>query len=190
MSNATILSHFLTLLTRPMMVLLDPSLWYASPNRVISHQPWLLPVTLLSFIFFSQFCRKTRLWVATPALLLLLSQTRKYSTGAAKGDFGRAALIFGFVLRWIDFGLLIKDGEIWKVKRRGNQRSKIERPIEVENGRREGLWQSFTTSLDLWIFNMRGINWSWRVNGIPDRAPQTKMCVPSLFRTHLRLSSN
>jgi hypothetical protein len=167
--------------------LLDSRSWYPSQYRDIVRQPWFLPLILSSFIFSSLFSRKARIWVATPALILLLSQIRTYSTGDVKGDFGRAAFVFGFVLKWIDFGMLIKDGTIWKVKKKGGlRRGKKGGLYETEKKENEGLWQRFKDSLDIWIFNMRGINWSWRVNGIPDRAPQSKSCV--LPFQHISLS--
>lgn len=183
MSNATTLSHFPALLASPVNLLLDPKAWYPSPHRIVSRQPWLLPLTLSSFIFSSLFPRKARLWVATPALLVLLSQVRTYSTGDVKGDFGRGAFVFGFVLKWIDFGMLVKDGEIRRVKKLGGQLR--ENKGGLEETEKERFWQRFKNSLDIWIFNMRGINWSWRVNGIPDRAPQSKSYILSFISPHL-----
>ena len=176
MSNTTTLSQVPAFLASSLNLPLNPKSWYPSPHRVILPQPWFLPLTLSSFIFSSLLPRKPRLWVATPALLLLFSHTRTYSTGDVKGDFGRAAIVFGFVLRWIDFGMLVRDGEIWKVNPKeadGNENGGLVK----DKDRKDGLWQGLKNSLDLWVFNMRGINWSWRVNGIPDRAPQSKSCV-------------
>jgi hypothetical protein len=114
-------------------------------------------------------------------LLLLFSHTRTYSTGDVKGDFGRAAIVFGFVLRWIDFGMLVQDGEIWKVNQKKTVVGNEKGGLVEEKHEKDGLWQRFKNGLDLWVFNMRGINWSWRVNGIPDRVPQSKSCVLPLL---------
>lgn len=170
---------------------LDPKSWYPSPYRTTSPRPWFLPVTLCSFIFSSLLPRKTRLWIATPALLLLISQARVSSTGDVAKDFGRGTLLFGWLLKWIDYGMLVKDGELWKVgdrrgqKKDGDRDEKGRRKKEVETG----VWQRFKGIVELWMFNMRGIGWNWEVGGIPDQAPQSKSYAPPSHLTHPQLTT-
>lgn len=89
-------------------------------------------------------------------------------------DFGRASLIFGFVVRFIDFGLLRKDGELYKLKDRDEAQLKSEKAGNgKENPRRKSVWGKFKDSLELWLFNLRGLGWNWEVGGIPKREPQS-----------------
>ena len=90
-------------------------------------------------------------------------------------DFGRTALLFGWVLKWIDYGMLVKEGEIWKVrdvKRQEEKDEKVDRAAVMRDSEK-GIWQRFKDTIELWIFNMRGIGWNWEVGGIPERAPQS-----------------
>jgi hypothetical protein len=162
-------------LAGPLNFLLNSKQWYPSPHRAISPRPWFLPMTLSAFIASSLLPRTARLSIATPILLLLLIQTRVTSTNDVAKDFGRAAFVFGWVLKWIDFGMMVKDGEIWHVKD-SNSQEKNEKELDEdkENERNANLWQRLKDEVELWIFNMRGIGWNWRVGGIPDRAPQSK----------------
>jgi hypothetical protein len=94
-------------------------------------------------------------------------------------DYGRAALVFGWVLKWIDLEMLVKEGDIWKVKgKNGDEKSrKLEYKqkvgIRVEE-KDKGLWPKFKDTIEVWTFNYRGIGWNWEVGGIPDRPQQSK----------------
>jgi len=125
--------------------------------------------------------RAARIKIAAPALLLLVSQTRAVSTGDPVKDFGRGGIIFGFIVKFIDFGLLRRNGELFKFKdhsRMQGQDNNVgfnnERLIKGNPAsKRKSLWQKFKDSAELWLFTMRGIGWNWQVGGIPDREPQT-----------------
>ncbi|KAL5314519.1 hypothetical protein ACEPPN_017159 [Leptodophora sp. 'Broadleaf-Isolate-01'] len=136
--------------------------------------------------------RKSRIAIAVPALLLLVRQTRAASTGDNVKDFGRASFVFGFVLKFIDFGILTRDGEVYKIKSRkiakhgegevvGESRSTGEASFEDKRS----IWKRFKDSAELWLFTMRGIGWNWEVGGIPHREPQSTGYF--LFRTLLRI---
>ena len=161
--------------------LLDPKRWYPSPDRRISPTPWFLPLAQMAFIVSTMLPREARIKIAIPALLILVSQTRSVSTGDVNRDFGRAAFIFGFLLKFIDFGLLVKDGEVYKLKDRKETTAQLK---GFENGKddsssmraeekKSGIWQGFKDSSELWLFTMRGIGWNWEVGGIPEREPQS-----------------
>ncbi|CZT52371.1 uncharacterized protein RSE6_13703 [Rhynchosporium secalis] len=163
--------------------ILDPRTWYPSPDRPVSPRPWFLPLVLLSFIVSTTLPRRSRILIAVPILLLLVSQMRTYSTGDNIKDFGRGSFIFGFVLKFIDFGILTRDGEAYKLKDRKSSISNagsISRSAEVK-----GIWQRFKDSAELWLFTMRGIGWNWKVGGIPERKPQSTSYF--IFRTLLRI---
>jgi exopolysaccharide biosynthesis protein len=125
--------------------------------------------------------RAARIKIATPALLLLVSQTRAVSTGDPVKDFGRAGIIFGFVVKFIDFGLLRQDGELYKLKDRDgtqaqNENAGIEKDMHVKGdstSKSKSRWQKFKDSAELWLFTMRGVGWNWQVGGIPEREPQS-----------------
>ncbi|KAH7336599.1 hypothetical protein BKA65DRAFT_563805 [Rhexocercosporidium sp. MPI-PUGE-AT-0058] len=61
--------------------------------------------------------RRSPIVIAVPAHILLVSQTRAVSTGDNIEDFGRASFVFGFVLKSIDFGILTRQGEAYKIKK-------------------------------------------------------------------------
>jgi hypothetical protein len=124
--------------------------------------------------------RAARIKIATPALLLLVSQTRAVSTGDPVKDFGRAGIIFGFVVKFIDFGLLRQDGDLYKLKDRdgaqaqsNSDKTKNGSSKEESMTKNKSLWQKFKDSAELWLFTMRGIGWNWQVGGIPEREPQS-----------------
>ncbi len=164
--------------------LLDPKQWYPTPDRRVSPRPWFLPLTQIAFIGSTMLSRKARIRIAAPLLLLLVSQTRAASTGDYVKDFGRASFIFGFVLKFVDFGMLVRDGAVYKVKDRavdtieeaevdGNDGLKGKSQLKNKNS----LWKQFKDSAELWLFTLRGIGWNWEVGGIPKREPQPARCV-------------
>lgn len=169
-----------------METVLNLKQWYPSPDRVVSPRPWFLPLTQLAFIGLTMLPRKSRIAIAVPALLLLVRQTRAASTGDNVKDFGRASFVFGFVLKFIDFGILTRDGEVYKIKSRkiakhgegevvGESRSTGEASFEDKRS----IWKRFKDSAELWLFTMRGIGWNWEVGGIPHREPQSTGYVPA-----------
>ncbi|KAH7403094.1 hypothetical protein BKA64DRAFT_641113 [Cadophora sp. MPI-SDFR-AT-0126] len=167
----------------------NPKEWYPSPDRIVSPRPWFLPLTLLAFIVSTMLPRKARIAFAVPYLVFLIGQVRAVSTGDNVKDFSRASFIFGFVLKFIDFGILTRDGEVYKIKNRepSTQRaasasgSKDQAPVEAK----VSLWAKFKDSAELWLFTLRGIGWNWEVGGIPVREPQTTSYF--LFRTTLQI---
>ncbi|KAK0128104.1 hypothetical protein ONS95_000089 [Cadophora gregata] len=172
-----------------MDILFDPKQWYPSPDRVVSPRPWFLPLTLSACIGSTMLPRKTRVALAVPALSLLASQIRVFSTGDNVKDFSRASFIFGFVLKFIDFGILKRDGEVYKVKNRNASIKKIGSTQELQyvaaiDGKKS-IWTKFKDSAELWLFTLRGIGWNWEVGGIPGRQPQSTIYF--LFRTLLRI---
>ncbi|TVY81892.1 Acetyltransferase sirH [Lachnellula suecica] len=168
--------------------LLDPKQWYPSPDRTIQSRPWFIPVAQGAFIASTMLPREARIKIAIPALLLLISQTRAVSCGDSARDFIVTSLVFGFVVKFVDFGLLRKDGELYKLKER-EQVNAQPKKTEVGDGAKEpkskGIWQKFKDSVELWLFTMRGIGWNWEVGGIPEREPQSVHYF--LFRTFLRI---
>jgi len=88
-------------------------------------------------------------------------------------DFGRAALILGFVVRFIDFGLLRKDGELYRLKERGKSQIQGKETVNEEISKSRSAWQKVKDSVEFWLFTMRGIGWNWEVGGIPEREPQS-----------------
>ena len=81
-----------------------------------------------------------------------------------KGELGEQPWSLRFTLKWIDLNMSVKDGEVLKGKRKKGGEMKGENGEEVDRGE---LWQKIKKSLNLWIFKMGGIEWSWRVYGIP-----------------------
>ncbi|PVH77325.1 hypothetical protein DL98DRAFT_534917 [Cadophora sp. DSE1049] len=172
-----------------MYIKFEPKRWYPSPDRDVSPRRWFLPLTLLAFIVSTMLPRKTRIAIAVPALILLISQIRAVSTGDNVKDFSRASFIFGFVLKFIDFGILVRDGEVYKVK---NRETLIKRVGSASGSENEtpvqenvSVWRKFKDSAELWLFTLRGIGWNWEVGGIPEPQPQSTSYF--LFRTALRI---
>ena len=167
----------------------NPRQWYPSPDREVSPRPWFLPLTWLAFIISTMLPRKTRVAIAVPALIFLVNQVRAISTGDNVKDFSRASFIFGFMLKFIDFGILTRDGEAYKVKDRkpssekaGNI-SKAPSEVPIEEGK--SIWGSFKDSAELWLFTLRGVGWNWEVGGIPQREPQSRRCFPPVQNTSI-----
>jgi hypothetical protein len=170
-----------TISAQLMEMVFIPKQWYPSPDRKISPMPWFLPVTQAAFIVLTMLPRKARFKIAFPVLLLLLSHARNVSSGDALKDYTQAAVIFGFVLKFIDFGLLVKDGAVYKLKDRKAKEKQIKESVNgkdrpkgaiMTEGKRD-IWQRFKDSVELWLFTMRGIGWNWEVGGIPKREPQS-----------------
>jgi hypothetical protein len=161
--------------------------FYPSPDRPISRTAWFLPVTQVAFIISTTLSRSSRIKIATPALLLLISQTRSVSTGDNATDFIHAAVIFGFVLKYVDFELMVKDGEWWKLKHQKATAgdSKHEKSSKIERAEKRSVWKRAKDSCELWLFTARGIGWNWEVGHIPARETQSKQYF--LFRTFLRI---
>lgn len=147
--------------------LLDTRSWYASPDRKFNPVPWFLPVTQLAFMGSTLLPRDKRIRYAAPALLLLVSQTRNVSTGDPR-DYLRASQVLSLAMKFVDFGLLVKDNEEFKVKSGVEQR---------EENVKKGIFQRVRDSVELWLFTMRGVGWNWEVGGIPERAPQSTRSV-------------
>ncbi|KAL2063760.1 hypothetical protein VTL71DRAFT_5565 [Oculimacula yallundae] len=133
--------------------------------------------------------RKLRIAIAAPALILLFGQVRDFSSGDNVRDFGRGAFVFGFVLKFIDFGVLTRDGDVYKIK---DKHSSIDHHggvsisvngVPLDDGK--SLWRRFKESVELWLFTLRGIRWNWEVGGIPKREPQSASYF--IFRTSLRI---
>jgi hypothetical protein len=160
---------------------------YPSPDRPIASEAWFLPLTQAAFIISSTLSRSSRIKIATPVLLLLLSHTRSVSTGDNPTDYIHATIIFGFVLKYIDFGLLLKDGEVWKLKHREAtvHDSKNGKSPEIGGAEKRSIWKRFKDSCELWLFTARGIGWNWEVDRLPVREKQSREYF--LFRTFLRI---
>jgi len=96
-------------------------------------------------------------------------------------DYTLAAVVFGFVLKFIDFGLLVKDGEVYKLKDRKAKEKQVKESVSgkdrpkgaIVTEEKKDIWQRFKDSVELWLFTMRGVGWNWEVGGIPKREPQS-----------------
>jgi hypothetical protein len=183
--NTTKMSDFLARLGEDLNYV--SKAFYPSPDRPIAPTVWFLPLTQTAFIISTTLSRSSRIKIATPALLLLISQTRSVSTGDNATDFIHAAVIFGFVLKYVDFGLLVKDGEVWKLKHQKAtvEGSKNDKSLEIGRDEKRSIWKRFKDSGELWLFTARGIGWNWEVARIPVRETQSKEHF--LFRTFLRI---
>jgi len=60
--------------------------------------------------------RRARILIEAPVLLGLLCLMRIFSTGNENKNFGRWGAVVGLTLKLIDMGLLVKDGEMYRVK--------------------------------------------------------------------------
>jgi hypothetical protein len=151
-----------------------PKQWYPSPDRKIAPTPWFVPVAQSAFIASTMLPRAARIMIAALDLLLLVSQTCSVSTGDPVKDFGRAGLIFGFIVRFVDFGLLRNNGELYKLKERdGSQVRGKEVGNEKVKSKNKSVWPKFKDSVELWLFTMRRVGWNWEVGGIPERESQS-----------------
>lgn len=161
--------------------LLNPQQWYPMSDRKVFPSPWFLPVMQGAFIASTMLPRRARIKYATPVLLLMAVQARLFSSGDAEMDFARGTLLLGMFLKFIDFGILVKEGEVYKLKdKRG-----LDDQSQASNNLKQspvgmaapndagGVWQSVKSSVELWFFTMRGIGWNWEVGGILEREPQS-----------------
>jgi hypothetical protein len=167
--------------TFPSFVFFDTKSWYTSPNRSIAPRPWFLPITFLAFALSLMLPRPLRLTVATPALMILVSQTRAFSSGKVATDFSVAALIFGYVLKWVDYGMLVEEGELYRVNANDSGAQEEDLESRARKERERGFWQRFKDAMELFAFNLRGIGWNWRVGGISQSAPRSKPYISSFF---------
>lgn len=94
------------------------------------------------------------------------------TTGDPTRDNGRA-FSCSLVVNYVDFGLLLQDGDVYKLKDQKGSKVQI-KGGEPTIKQKRGLWQRFKDSAELWLFTMRGIGWNWEVGGIPEREPQSK----------------
>lgn len=165
--------------------LLDPRGWYPPPQRPIFPMPWLLVLYTGSFIALLMLPRRARIKIAAPILLILASQFRAVSTGDEITDFLNATVVFGFILKFIDFGLLVQDGEIYKSK---TTRKVDLQPMKLKRNKfptgnrmivrdRRGIWQRLKDSVELLLLTTRGIGWNWEVRGIPNQNLQSNQYV-------------
>lgn len=173
----------------------SPRQWYPSPDREVSPRPWFLPLTWLAFVISTMLPRKTRVAVAVPALFFLINQVRAISTGDNVKDFSRASFIFGFMLKFIDFGILTRDGEAYKVKdwkpppsEENEDLSESPSKVSIDEGK--SIWKSFKDSAELWLFTLRGIGWNWEVGGVPQREPQSRRCFLRVQNTSIADTSS
>ncbi|CAG8959849.1 hypothetical protein HYFRA_00001758 [Hymenoscyphus fraxineus] len=97
------------------------------------------------------------------------------------------SFVCGVLGKFVDFGVLTREGSEWKVGRGRvveGEREGIRKEKEKE-GEKKGFWGGVKESCEIYFFTSRGIGWNWEVGGIPERPIQTRGVF--LFRTALRI---
>lgn len=124
--------------------------------------------------------------VSIPALLYLLAQVPKYTSGNVGMDIMMAINCSLLFLKWVDFNVLHStETEFWQVEERGpgddpavaagEQKSVVvvgddKKYVGIKKQKTwpypNTLWGRFKWLFSLWT-TMRGVGWNWRVKGTP-----------------------
>lgn len=160
-----------------------PKQWYPSMDRPLQTRPLFLLNVQAVLILATMLPRRARIAIGIAGLPLLWKYTTESTSGDRMKDLGRGLFVSLFILKWIDFGMLVKDGQVYKVAERALASAEVEGYVKddesvsaTSNRETRSLQEKFRYSMELWLFTMRGTNWNWEVGGIPPVPPQTKRC--------------